>query len=86
MLFSDVSSITPTSALAALAWFLLFTTALYFTREPAHRVIASLSRVLRSHPGLRRAVYGARQLQGLPILWVDEEGFSPVPFRRVDHL
>ena len=38
-------------ALAGLAWFLLFTTALYFTREPAHRVIASLSRVLRR--GLR---------------------------------
>jgi len=47
MPFSDLSSITPTSALAGLAWFLLFTTALYFTREPAHRVIATLARVLR---------------------------------------
>jgi hypothetical protein len=51
MLFSETFDITPTSALAGLAWFLLFTTALYFTREPAHRVIASLSRVLRR--GLR---------------------------------
>jgi len=51
MPFSDLSSLTPTSALAGLAWFLLFTTALYFTREPAHRVIATLARVLRR--GLR---------------------------------
>jgi len=51
MLFSEIFDITPTSALAGLAWFLLFTTALYFTREPAHRVIASLARVLRR--GLR---------------------------------
>ena len=40
MLFSEIFDITPTSALAGLAWFLLFTTALYFTREPAQRVIA----------------------------------------------
>jgi hypothetical protein len=51
MPFSDLSAVTPTSALAALAWFLLLTTALYFTREPAHRVIASLARVVRH--GLR---------------------------------
>ena len=51
MPFSELFAITPTSALAGLAWFLLLTTALYFTREPAHRVIASLARVLRR--GLR---------------------------------
>jgi len=52
-MFGDAISITPTSALIALAWFLLFTTALYFTREPAHRTILLLSRVM--HRAMRLA-------------------------------
>lgn len=31
----------------------------------------SLTRVLRSHSGLRRAAYEARRLRGAPVLWVD---------------
>lgn len=32
----------------------------------------SLTRVLQSHPGLRRAAYEARRLKGAPVLWVDD--------------
>ena len=53
MSFADAFTITPASALMALAWVLLFTTALSFTREPAHRTILLLSRVM--HRAMRLA-------------------------------
>jgi hypothetical protein len=53
MSFWDAISITPTSALTAFVCFLIFTTALYFTREPAHRIILLLSRAM--HRAMRLA-------------------------------
>ncbi len=53
MSFADALTIAPGSGLSWIGWFLALTIVLYFTREPAHRAILSLTRAL--HQALRLA-------------------------------
>lgn len=45
---SELLSITPSPFLSVLVWFLLLTVLLYIARQPAHRLLVSLSRSLRN--------------------------------------